>query len=133
MNDQVFINANRSYEQNLQDVAEEIGHFKTTVGNIVEQKSELDKKQELEARRFGHMTIVNLDGLIECYKVGILTSWDLSDFFEVRPKYIWQALETYKSKYGEVFIHNGYVFDLRNGLNIHPATKREVQDEDFLF
>lgn len=123
-NNEVYINSNRSYQQNLQDLAEEIGHWQTTAGDITETNTLYDQRQETEARQAGYMMIVGLDGLIECFNKGITTPWDLSDYFECSIDYIWSALNTYKVKYGENFDYKGYNFDLRRGFNM--AKIREV-------
>ncbi len=123
--DEVYINSNMSYQQNLQDLAEEIGHWKTTAGDIHKMKNLNDHRQELEARRLGYMMIVDLDGLIDCFKKGITTPWDLADYFECTEEYIWNALDTYKIKYGENFNYKGYNFDLRCGFNM---TRIKVQN-----
>lgn len=117
-NKEVYINSNRSYKQNLQDLAEEIGHWETTVGDIHEMATLNDYQQELSARQFGYMTIVSLDGLIDCFRNEITTPWDIADYFECDVQYIWNALNTYKIKYGENFDYKGYNFDLRQGFNM---------------
>jgi len=125
-NNEVYINSNRSYTQNLQDLAEEIGHWKTTAGDIHEMATLADQGQELEARQVGYMMIVGLDGLIDCFKKNITTPWDLADYFECNISYIWSALNTYKVKYGENFDYKGYNFDLRRGFNM--AKIREMSN-----
>lgn len=127
-NNNVYINKNRSYMQNLADVTEEIGHYKTTVGNIVEQKSQLDRNQELQARKVGYMILVTLDGLIDCYEKDITTPWDIAEYYDCNVDYLWRALSTYKSKYGERFIYNNYQFDLSNGLNIYKIKEPSKND-----
>lgn len=117
-NNEVYINSNRDYRQNLQDLAEEIGHWETTAGDIHTESTFYDQKQELDARRFGYMAIVSLDGLIDCFKKGITTPWDIADYFECDVDYVWNALDTYKIKYGENFDYKGYNFDLRRGFNM---------------
>lgn len=121
MNHTVYVNKNRSYQQNLSDVTEEIGHYKTTVGNIWEQKTRLDYAQERQARRVGSMLLVTLDGLIECYENRIETKWEIAEYFECDPKEICKSINIYKAKYGEQFTYHGYQFDLTSGLNIHKA------------
>lgn len=117
-NDHVYINENRSYQQNLQDVAEEIGHYETTVGDISGQDGLNERRQELQARRYGYMLLVDLDSLIACYKNEIKTPWELADFFECNVSYIWKAIDAYRLKYGESFDYKGYRFSLNGGFNM---------------
>lgn len=114
----VYINENRSYRQNLQDVAEEIGHYETTVGDISRPRCASDRQQEVQARRYGYMLLVDLDSLIACYKNEIKTPWELADFFECNVSYIWKAIDAYRLKYGESFDYKGYRFSLNGGFNM---------------
>lgn len=100
----------------LQNVGEEIGHVKTTAGDISKYSTKLDIQQEQQARQYGCRLLVNLDGIIACYKAGITTPWDMADFFEVSEPYIWRAIDSYRIKRGIDFTYKGYEFNLNNGL-----------------
>ena len=114
----VYVNSNKSYRQILQNVAEEIGHYVTSFGNIYLQKNTLERKQELRAREYGYKMLISLDGLIDCYEHDITNPWEVADYFEVDEDYLWGVIETLKAKRGNRFDYNGYTFDLTNGLNI---------------
>ena len=60
-NDVIGINKNvRSYAKRNCILAEEIGHYKTTVGNIIDQSSAANRKQELKARRWAYNRLIGL-------------------------------------------------------------------------
>lgn len=99
-------------------LAEEIGHYKTTVGNIIDQANSLNRKQELQAREYGCKLLISLDGFIACYKGGIDTPYEVTEFFGVTVPYLWKAIDMYRRKLGVYFTYIGYKFDLSHGLNI---------------
>lgn len=122
-NDKIFLKSTLTDYEKREVLAEEIGHYKTTVGNIIDQSDPRNRKQELQARDYGCKLLINLDGLIACYKSGIDTPYEVADFFEVTEPYLWRAIDMYRRKLGINFIYNGYEFDLSHGLNIRDKSK----------
>ena len=61
---------------------------------------------------------VTLDGLIHCYFNHAWSLEEVADYFGVTEKYVQQAIQNYRNKYGLVFRYNGYYFDLRKAINI---------------
>lgn len=114
----VFINNHYDRINQLQNVVEEIGHVKTTAGNITGYKTISDIRQEKQARIYGSHLIIDLDSIIACYKADIRTPWEMSDFFEVSESYMWKAIDTYRIKRGIDFTYKGYKFNLNNGLTM---------------
>lgn len=114
----IILNSRLSCYKQREVLAEEIGHYKTTVGNIIDQTNPLNRKQELQARDYGCKLLISLDGFIACYKSGIETSYEVAEFFGVTVPYLWKAIDMYRRKLGVYFIYIGYKFDLSHGLNI---------------
>lgn len=114
----IWISTNNSLTHQKETLAEEIGHYSTSSGNILSLDSLEKRKQENVARRWGYMKIITLDGLIACFKNDILSLNDILDFFEVSEGYFWQAIDVYKQKYGITFKYYEYIFDLSHGVNI---------------
>lgn len=81
-------------------LAEELGHYHTSVGNILDQSKLQNRKQELQARAWSYQKLVPLDKLVEAYKAGIKTRHELADFLEVTEVFLMAALQKYKEKYG---------------------------------
>lgn len=122
LNQDIYINKQNSKTKQLETLAEELGHYETTVGQIVPVKTEKDRIQERKARRWGRMKIVTLRGLIDCYNSHLLTSEEVADYFEISIGYFWDAIADIKGKLGEKFMFDGYYFDLSCGLNIQRIT-----------
>ena len=114
----VYINPRLSDREQNQWLAEEIGHYETTVGNIIDTKNLNNKKQEKQARDYGCKLLINLDGLIACWRQDIEKSEDVADIFNVTVPYLWGAIDMYRRKRGINFLYKGYRFDLSNGIQI---------------
>lgn len=115
----ILLNPKLSRCKQREILAEEIGHYKTTVGDIIDQASPFNLKQEIQARDFGCKLLISLDGLIACYKSGIDTPCEVANFFDVTVPYLWRTIDMYRRKIGIFFIYNGYKFDLSHGINIY--------------
>lgn len=49
-------------------LAEELGHYYTTSGNIIDQSDTLNRKQELKARFTGYNLKIGLIGIVNAYE-----------------------------------------------------------------
>lgn len=114
----IRLSNNQTYPEMVNQIGEEIGHYETTVGDITKQNSISDRRQELQARKRGYIMIVDLDGLIACYKAGIYTPWEIADFFECTTEYVWKAIDTYRITKGCEFDYKGYRFNLYHGFDM---------------
>lgn len=108
LDNDIFINSQLSYVKSVEVLAEEIGHYYTSHGNITDYNKIENMKQEVKARRFGIELIVTLDGLIEAWRLGLHNLYEVAEHFEVRQSYVLEALNHYKVKYNNVAMHNGY-------------------------
>lgn len=120
-NNDIYINPRKSTYEQHEYLAEEIGHYKTTVGDIIDQKFNLNnRKQEQKARDYGCKLLVTLDGLIECYKSYLTTEYEIAEYFQVTVPYLRKSINMYRRKFGDRFTYKQYIFDLSNGLFILP-------------
>ena len=90
-------------------LAEELGHYYTTVGRIVEQHSISDRKQEYAARLWAYDRRVGLSGIILGYRKHCHNLHELADCLEVSEEFLKEALECYREKYGYYTELDGYV------------------------
>lgn len=81
-------------------LAEELGHYYTTSGDILEQRTVSDEKQELRARLWAYNKMVGLQGIIAAYKHGCSSIHEMADYLNVTPDFLRGALERYRSIYG---------------------------------
>ena len=81
-------------------LAEELGHYHTSVGRIVEQNTVNSRKQERTARLWAYNKRVGLVGLIEAFKHGCQNRFEIADFLDVSEDTLAEALEYYRQIYG---------------------------------
>ena len=90
-------------------LAEEYGHYCTSYGNILNQRKMTNVKQEKRARNWAYEKLVSLEKLIEAYKAGVKTCYDLVDFLDVTEDFLQNALKHYKEKYGLYVQQEDYI------------------------
>ncbi len=90
-------------------LAEELGHYHTTVGDIICQSSASDRKQERRARAWAYEKMVGLMGIIKSYMHGCSTLYEMSEYLEVTEEFLAEALAYYKGKYGICTTIDNYV------------------------
>ncbi|WP_227394227.1 ImmA/IrrE family metallo-endopeptidase [Jeotgalibacillus aurantiacus] len=118
VNNFISINKNISLPAKYFILAEEIGHYVTTEGDILNLNDIRHMKAEIVARRWGYHKVLSFDHLIECYQMNILTCEELCDHFELEPGHVDRVLKAYIEKYGLSVEYKGYTIEFEP-LNIH--------------
>ena len=91
-------------------LAEELGHYFYTSGDIIDQSSTQNRKQELLARVKAYNHMVGLTGIIRSYDHGCRSLYEMAEYLDVTETFLADALEAYRLKYGEgATIDNYYV------------------------
>ena len=99
-------------------LAEELGHYHTTAGDIQDQTRTGNRKQELHARLWGYNRQIGLLGIINAYNARRTSLEDMSDFLGVTPEYLLEALERYRSKYSPYIEVDNYIIFFEPGLAV---------------
>ncbi len=100
-NDVIGINKNvRSSTQRTCILAEELGHYYTSSGNILDQSSAANRKQERTARVWAYNRLIGLSGIVDSYKAGCRNLYEIAEHLEVTEIFLSDALACYKEKYG---------------------------------
>lgn len=81
-------------------LAEELGHYHTTVGDIIEQADDAQIKQENLARSWAVEKLISLDKIINAVKSGNSRLYELADFLDVEENFLRYSLEYYQRKLG---------------------------------
>lgn len=81
-------------------LSEELGHYFTSSGNILDQTKTENRKQELRARRWGYDKLVPLKSFIDAFENGITTEYDLCEFLNITKNFLKEVIEHYRMKYG---------------------------------
>lgn len=90
-------------------LAEELGHYKTSSGNILDQTDVSNRKQEYRARAWGYDHSIGLQGIIDCYLAHCSNLYEMADFLNVTEAHLIDALAYYHGKYGIQVTYKDYV------------------------
>ena len=81
-------------------LAEEMGHYHTSVGNIIDMESAQNRKQERQARLWAYNKQIGLQGLIGAYEAGCQNRYEVAEYLEVTNEFLAECIECYRQKYG---------------------------------
>ncbi len=81
-------------------LAEELGHYYTTVGRIIEQNTVSSCKQERTARLWAYNKRIGLAGLIQAYEHHCQNHYEVAEYLGVSEEALVEALEYYRQIYG---------------------------------
>lgn len=103
-------------------LAEELGHYYTTYGDIIDQDSVEKRKQELRARVWGYQRIITMDKLIAAYNKGCRNSYEIAEELEVTEEFFLEALQVFKQKYYPFVQYKDYLIRFEPDLQIYSFT-----------
>lgn len=97
----ILLNKNlESTKAKICTLAEEIGHYHTSYGDISDQSKIENRQQEIKARRWAVQKLITVNDFIDAFNAGIRNRYELSEFLGVTEKFIDMALMHFKSIYG---------------------------------
>ena len=99
-------------------LAEELGHYCTTVGNIVDLQNARNNKQELKARLWAYNKQIGLTGIIRAYEHGCNNLYDMADYLDVTEEFLHDAIRHYRGKYGEYTTLDNYIIYFEPNLGV---------------
>lgn len=99
-------------------LAEELGHYHTTYGDILDLDNVQNRKQELRARMWGYDRLIGLKGIIQTYKRGCRNPAEMAEELDVTEEYLLDALNAYRSKFGTRTTADGYVIYFEPSLAV---------------
>ena len=81
-------------------LAEELGHHYTAVGDIIDQSSVENRKQEMRGRILAYNKLVGLRGIVDAYLHHCQNLSDTAEYLEVTEEFLADSITYYKTKYG---------------------------------
>lgn len=90
-------------------LAEELGHYYTTTGNILDLSVSQNRKQERHARIWAYNKQIGLHGLINAYKHGCRSRYEIAEYLEVTEEFLEETITCYREKYGICTTVDNYV------------------------
>ena len=99
-------------------LAEELGHYHTTYGDILDLDNVQNRKQELRARMWGYDRLIGLTGIIQAYKKGCRNLAEMAEELDVTEEYLLEALKAYHNKYGICTTIDNYIIYFEPSLAV---------------
>lgn len=97
----IAINKNLdTYTEKACVLAEELGHYYTSAGDILDQSKLENRKQEKRARRWAVDKLIRVEDFIDAFKAGVQNRSELAEFLDVSENFIEIALDHFKGIYG---------------------------------
>ncbi len=90
-------------------MAEELGHYYTGIGDILDQSSVSNRKQELRGRIYAYNKLVGLIGIINAYRHHCQNLSEAAEYLDVTEEFLADALKYYRSKYEKSVSIDNYV------------------------
>lgn len=91
----IWLNENMSSARKACVLAEELGHYYTTVGNILDQNHTNNRKQELTARKWAYEKLVPIENINFALADGHTEIWDMAEYLDVDEEFLRDALIHY--------------------------------------
>lgn len=114
----VAINKDETFMSKGCILAEELGHYHTTVGDILDQTITVNRKQERIARLWSYNKLIGLSGIIRAYQNRCTSIDDMADYLEITEEFLKEALECYRQKYGEYTVLDNYIIGFEPSLYV---------------
>lgn len=105
----IAIHKNLSNYEKACVLAEELGHYYLTVGDITNQQNINNRKQELIARQWGYNKKIGLIGLIKAFENGCINRHEIAEYLNITVEYLNEAIEYYSNKYGVMHRIDDYI------------------------
>lgn len=91
----VWINKDMPTSKKLAVLAEEIGHYETSSGNILDQNNTSNRKQELAARKWTYEKVLPLSAIETAAKSGCQEVWEIAEYLDIDEDFAREALKYY--------------------------------------
>lgn len=91
----VWLNKDLNSADKLSIVAEEIGHYETSSGDILDQTNISNVKQERNARKWAYEKVITLPEILSAFRKGHKEIYDLAELFEVTEDFMRGCLKYY--------------------------------------
>lgn len=99
-------------------LAEEMGHYYTTSGDIIELTTTINRKQEYRARLWAYDKVIGLGGLISSYEAGCQSTYEMAEYLNITEPFLKEALQCYQKKYGISTNFGNYMIVFEPSLEI---------------
>ena len=99
-------------------LAEELGHHYTATGNILDQSTVENRKQEMYGRAHAYNRLIGLRGIIAAYLRNCPNADEMADYLGVTEEFLQEALSYYTNKYGVCTQVDNYVVFFQPNIGV---------------
>ena len=89
----VWIRSNMTCARKVCILAEEIGHYETSYGNILDQKDMNNVKQEVKARKWAFEKLISEEDIRRARDEGCREVWEIAEFLDLDEDFVRDALK----------------------------------------
>lgn len=104
-------------------LAEELGHYYTSSGDILDQSKPENRKQEHHARLWAYNKMITMDKLANARKSGCRNRYEIAEYLDVTEEFLQEAIDSYKEIYGDGYHQYGDYLICFEPLNIYHITE----------
>lgn len=105
----IYLNPRQTKAEFTSTLAEEIGHYLTSVGDITRLDTNEKRKQEKKARDVGATILVTPSDIVDCFEEGYHTTQECASFLEVTEETFCDAVRYYARRYDGIKTEDNYV------------------------
>lgn len=99
-------------------LAEELGHHYTAVGDILDQSTVENRKQEMRGRILAYNKLVGLRGIVDAYLHHCQNLSDTAEYLEVTEEFLNDSLSYYTNKYGVCTQVDNYIIFFQPNIGV---------------
>lgn len=104
-------------------LAEELGHYYTSSGDILDQSKPENRKQEHRARLWAYNKMITMDKLANARKSGCRNRYEIAEYLDVTEEFLQEAIDSYKEIYGVGYHQYGDYLICFEPLNIYMVAE----------
>lgn len=108
INETIYLNPNQEKYELNSTLAEELGHYLTSYGNIVLQDTNEKRKQERRARDIGSILVVSPQDIIECFEEGCRSTLECALYLQITEDTFKDAVKYYSRRFSGIKTENNY-------------------------
>ncbi len=90
-------------------LAEEIGHYFTSAGNIIDLRDLSNRKQERRAREWAYNKLISIHRLVGAKLAGCENKYEIADHLGVTVEFLEDCITHYFQKYGKSIKYKQWV------------------------
>ena len=99
----IWINKTLPEQRKACILAEELGHYETSVGNILDLNDLNNAKQERAARVWAYQKLVPLESIKTACRNGCTRVYEIAEYLDIDEAFLQESIACYESKYGDIW------------------------------